>query len=108
MTEKRRGRPRKIKNNKANMAIDLLKQMAIHVPINQETFNEAVEKMVAEDKKVDWEELAKKQENQMQVLRNENEDLAKICVDRWEKIQDKEKIIKYLEGRIEDLTIRSR
>jgi len=38
----------------------------------------------------------------------ENEDLAKICVDRWEKIQDKDKIIKYLEDRIEDLTIRSR
>jgi len=41
-------------------------------------------------------------------LRNENEDLAKICVDRWEKIQDKDKIIRYLESRIENLTIRSR
>jgi PHP family Zn ribbon phosphoesterase len=86
---KPRGRPRKTK-------------------IDFETFNQAIEKMMIEEKKVNWEELAKKQENQMQVLRNENEDLAKICVDRWEKIQDKEKIIKYLEGRIEDLTIRSR
>ena len=88
MTEKRRGRPRK--------------------NINFETFNQAIEKMMIEEKKVDWEELAKKQENQMQVLRLENEDLAKICVDRWEKIQDKDKIIRYLESRIENLTIRSR
>jgi len=85
---KKRGRPRK--------------------GINFETFNQAIEKMMSEEKKVDWEELAKKQENQMQVLRLENEDLAKICVDRWETIQDKDKIIRYLESRIENLTIRSR
>jgi hypothetical protein len=88
MTEKRRGRPKK-------------HEYTI-------SFSQAVDKMIAEDNKVDWEELAKKQENQMQVLRLENEDLAKICVERWETIQDKDKIIRYLEGRIEDLTIRSR
>jgi hypothetical protein len=108
MTEKRRGRPRKIKSNKAEMAIDLLKVIEKPVPINQETFNEAVERMIKEQNKVYWEDLAKKLENELQIVRLENEDLAKICVDRWEKIQDKDKIIKYLEDRIENLTIRSR
>jgi len=117
MTEKRRGRKPVSKNKPktliaplgiAHHARQLLRDMQKEVPINKETFNQAIEKMMSEEKKVDWEELAKKQENQMQVLRLENEDLAKICVDRWETIQDKDKIIRYLESRIENLTIRSR
>jgi len=76
-------------------------------PPKKLTFSEAVDLMIAKDNEVNWQQVAKKQETELKIIRNENEDLAKICVERWVTIQDKEKIIKYLEGRIENLAIRS-
>lgn len=94
MTEqKRRGRPRK------NVAIPLEVK---------KTFTDILKEMDEIDSRVDWEKVAKKQETELKIIRNENEDLAKICIERWETIQDKDKIIKYLEGRLENLAIRSR
>ena len=71
------------------------------------TFNEAVDQMVAEDNKVNWEKLAKKQETELRIVRGENDDLAKICVERWNEIEYLNKLVKYLEGKYEDLAIRS-
>jgi hypothetical protein len=110
-----RGRPKGVKNKPkqllappkiAHQARILLKSIQEPIPVKRENFSEAVAKMIASDNKVDWKSLAKKLETELRIVRGENDDLAKICIERWEKIQDKEKIIKYLEGRIEDITIR--
>ena len=85
-----------------------LKKYYKKIPVNKETFNEAVDKMVEVDNKVNWEKLAKKQETELKIVREENDDLAKICVERWNEINFLKKLIEYLEGRYENLAIRSR
>ena len=92
MTIKKRGRPIGLKKNLT--AID--------------DFAQTLQEWDALDKQVNWEEVAKKQETELKVLRDENDELARICVNRFEKINDYMKLVKYLEGRIEDLTIRGR
>jgi hypothetical protein len=92
MTIKKRGRP--IGLNKNPIAID--------------DFAQTLQEWDELDKQVNWEEVAKKQETELKVLRDENDELARICVNRFEKINDYMKLVKYLEGRIEDLTIRGR
>jgi len=121
MTLKKRGRPRKIAAaaNQIDNAIEMLKRVETPVPV--ETFNQALDRMdaeaaheaniqrlIQERSLVQWEEVAQKQEMELNVLRQENEELARICVLRHEAINDWKKIVKYLEDRIEDLTVRSR
>ena len=77
-------------------------------PPKKLTFNEAVDKIFEADSKINWEKLAKKQETELRLVRGENDDLAKICVERWNEIEYLNKLVKYLEGRYEDLAIRSR
>ncbi len=117
MTLKKRGRP-----SKASKAKEIMQMMEhIKKPVPVETFNQALDRMDAEDAHeaniqrliqerslVQWEEVAQKQEMELNVLRQENEELARICVLRHEAINDWKKIVKYLEDRIEDLTVRSR
>ncbi len=67
-----------------------------------------IQRMIEERASVHWEEVAQKQEVELQVLRQENEDLARICMTRYDAIEDWNKLVKYLEGRVEDLTVRSR
>jgi len=116
-TKKRgRGRPRKIAaaHNKIDDAIAMLKRIEKPAPVSfeqmeAEAAHEAnIQRLIAERAPVHWEEVAQKQEMELNVLRQENEELARICVQRWETIEDWKKLVKYLEGRIEDLTIRSR
>lgn len=54
---------------------------------------------------VDWEIIAKKQEERITMYINENEELAKICIMRWEEIQNLKYLIKYLEGKNEDSSV---
>jgi len=61
-----------------------------------------------EMEKINWEEVAKKQETKLYVYMEENEQIAKIAQDRWNEIQQLKYLISYLESRIEDLTVRSR
>jgi len=121
LKQNKRGRPRKIATaaNQIDNAIEMLKRVETPVPV--ETFNQALDRMdaeaaheaniqrlIQERSLVQWEEVAQKQEMELNVLRQENEELARICVQRWETIEDWKKLVKYLEGRVEDLTIRSR
>ena len=120
LTKKRgRGRPRKVPKTDAEHIIEMMEH--IKTPKQIETFNQALERMdaeaaheaniqrlISERAPVHWEEVAQKQEVELNVLRQENEELARICVQRWETIEDWKKLVKYLEGRVEDLTIRSR
>ena len=119
MTLKKRGRP-----SKASKAKEIMQMMEhIKKPVPVETFNQALDRMdeeaarqaheaniqrlINERAPVQWEEIAQRQEMELNVLRQENEELARICVQRWETIEDWKKLVKYLEGRVEDLTIRS-
>jgi hypothetical protein len=54
---------------------------------------------------INWEEIAKKQETQLNVYITENDDLAKVCVQRWEEIQHLKYLITYLERRLENATV---
>ena len=88
-----------------------MKKPKLFKDVHPETLMDALKKWDAMDAKpvqVDWESIAKKQETELKVLRDENDELARICVNRFEKINDYMKLVKYLEGRIEDLTIRGR
>ena len=110
--KKKRGRPSKA--DKTKEFIKMLDHIKKPVPVSfdqmeAEAAHEAnIQRLIAERAPVHWEEVAKKQEMELNVLRQENEELARICVLRWESIEDWKKLVKYLEGRIEDLTIRSR
>ena len=88
-----------------------MKKPKLFKDVHPETLMDTLKKWDAMDAKpvqVDWESIAKKQETELKVLRDENDELARICVNRFEKINDYMKLVKYLEGRIEDITIRSR
>jgi hypothetical protein len=102
-------------------------------PPKKLTFNEAVDKMVAEDNKVNWEKLAKKQETELKLARQENEKLHGWCLEwreKFDKLEADHKkeidqlntesnnlfirchklkgIIEYLEDKLENFAIRSR
>lgn len=93
MITKKRGRPSKADQDKL---------------IAEQAHEANIQRMIAERAPVHWEEVAQKQEVELQVLRQENEELARICINRYETIEDWKKLVKYLEGRVEDLTVRSR
>ena len=104
---KKRGRPIGSIKQKRNIPTALLKEVQSNPSIIDD-FAKTLADWDALDKQVNWEEVAKKQETELKVLRDENDELARICVNRFEKINDYMKLVKYLEGRIEDLTIRGR
>ena len=110
-TKKKRGRPAK---SKAKQIIEMMDHIKKPAPVSfdqmeAEAAHEAnIQRLISERAPVHWEEVAQKQEVELNVLRQENEELARICVQRWETIEDWKKLVKYLEGRVEDLTIRSR
>ena len=115
MEPKRRGRPPKNKPKTlivpekiAHQARHLLRSIQNPVTVKRDTFSETIAKMVEADNKVNWEKLARKQETELKIVRQENDDLAKICVERWNEIEYLNKLVKYLEGRYENLAIRSR
>jgi len=64
-----------------------------------------IQRLISERMPVHWEEVAQKQEVELNVLRQENEELARICVLRYEEIEKWKFVIKYLENRIENSSI---
>lgn len=52
-----------------------------------------------------WETIAKKQELKLKAYIDENEELAKICIMRWEEIQHLKYLVTYLEGKHEDSSV---
>ena len=59
----------------------------------------------ADEAVVDWELIAKKQEDRLKAYIAENEELAKICVKRWEEISHLKYLITYLERKNEDSSV---
>jgi len=57
------------------------------------------------EQQTDWEQVARKQEQTINVYRIENDDLAKICIQRWEEIQGLKYLVSYLEKRLENAAV---
>jgi hypothetical protein len=91
---KKRGRPAKA------VTFDEMEQQAA-----KDAHEANIQRLISERAPVHWEEVAQKQEVEINVLRQENEELARICINRYEEIERWKFVIKYLEKRIEDLAV---
>jgi hypothetical protein len=87
---KKRGRPIGVKNKPKN-------------PIDD--FKKTLDEWNRMDNHVNWEDVAKKQEQTINVYKIENEELAKICKQRWYEIEHLKYLITYLERKLEDASI---
>lgn len=87
MTVKKRGRPVGSRNKK------VVKR------VNIDSFAETLKEWDKMEKQVNWEEVAKKQEAKLSAYIAENDDLAQICIMRWEEIQHLKYLVAYLESR---------
>lgn len=110
MTTKKRGRPAGSKNKPLVLKqSDIVReQIRNFTPKEQNDFMktlEAWDRMEAEATKIEWESIAKKQEERINLYIAENEELARICILRWEEIQNLKYLIKYLEGKHEDSSV---
>lgn len=117
MTIKKRGRPVGVKNKPktivkrsniddfAAMLKESNKKLKTYKPASfQDTLKEW-DRLDAESNTTDWELIAKKQEDRLQAYILENEELAKICVMRWEEIQHLKYLVTYLERKNEDSSV---
>jgi hypothetical protein len=87
---KKRGRPLGVKNKPKN-------------PIDD--FKKTLEEWDRKEAQTDWELIAKKQEDCLKAYIAENEELAKICIMRWEEIQHLKYLVTYLERKNEDSSV---
>jgi hypothetical protein len=98
MTIKKRGRPVGSKNK-----VLILKDKNNRSEISN--FAETLEKWDRMAAETDWEIIAKKQEDRLKAYIAENDELAKICVMRWEEIQHLKYLVTYLERKNEDSSV---
>lgn len=89
MTTKKRGRPAK----PSPISLGDMQKM-------KDAHEANIQRLISEREPVHWEEVAQKQENELIVLRTENDELARICVMRHDAITDLKKIISYLESKL--------
>jgi hypothetical protein len=95
---KKRGRPVGSKNK-----VVVLKDKNNRSEISN--FAETLKEWDRMEAKTDWELIAKKQEERLKAYIAENDELAQICIMRWEEIQNLKYLVKYLEGRNEDSSV---
>jgi hypothetical protein len=98
MTTKKRGRPT---GSKSKVLILEDKNNRNEISNFAETLKEW-DRMEAQ---TNWEFVAKKQEDRINLYIAENEELARICIMRWEEIQNLKYLVKYLEGKHEDSSV---
>jgi hypothetical protein len=106
MTIKKRGRPVGSKNKKItpaqmHKAAKLIAKSSN--PIND--FAKTLKEWDEMEAQTNWELIAKKQEERLSAYIAENEELANICVMRWEEIQHLKYLVSYLEGKNEDSSV---
>ena len=96
-----RGRPVGSKNKKPRLSI-YKKGMD---PISD--FKKTLDKWDRLDQQsnTDWEVIALKQEDRLKAYIAENDELAKICVMRWEEIQHLKYLVTYLERKNENSSV---
>jgi hypothetical protein len=68
-------------------------------------FAETLKEWDRMEAQTNWELIAKKQEERLTAYIAENEELAKICIMRWEEIQHLKYLVSYLEGKHEDSSV---
>jgi hypothetical protein len=103
---KKRGRPAGSKNKKPTPAqMSKAAKLIAHSPNPIDEFAKTLKEWDAMENQVNWEHIAKKQEERIKMYINENEELARICIMRWEEIQHLKYLVKYLEGRHEDASV---
>jgi hypothetical protein len=95
---KKRGRPAGSKNK-----VLILKDKNNRSEISN--FAETLKEWDRMEAQTNWELIARKQEDRLKAYIAENEELAKICIMRWEEIQNLKYLIKYLEGKHEDSSV---
>ena len=86
---KKRGRPLGSKNKRSNI----------------KSFSETLKEWDDKEAQNNWELIAKKQEERLKAYIAENDELAEICIMRWEEIQHLKYLVKYLEGKHEDTSV---
>jgi hypothetical protein len=94
MTNKKRGRPAKTDTQRFLEHVKKFGPAPEIPPISMGDLHRHMENQT------NWEEVAKKQEVELSVLRTENDELARICVLRYEANTDLRKIISYLESKL--------
>jgi hypothetical protein len=72
---------------------------------NIDSFSKTLDEWDKLEDAVDWKAVAHKQEQKLKAYMEENDDLAKICISRWEEIQHLKYLVKYLEGKHEDSSV---
>ena len=93
---KKRGRPAGSKNKPKTRVV---KRSSI------DSFSKSLKEWDEMEAQTNWELIAKKQEERLSAYIAENEELAKICIMRWEEIQHLKYLVKYLEGKHEDSSV---
>ena len=101
MTIKKRGRPVGVKN-KATIAKEI-REFLNPVDDFKKTLDEW--DRLEQQSNTDWELIAHKQEDRLKAYIAENEELAKICMMRWEEIQHLKYLITYLERKNENSSV---
>jgi len=89
---KKRGRPLGVKNKPKNPIDDFKKTLDEWDRLDQQS-------------NTDWEVIALKQEDRLKAYIAENEELAKICVMRWDEIQHLKYLVTYLERKNENSSV---
>lgn len=114
MTTKKRGRPvgaktTVVKSSNIDDFAAALKvanqKLKTYKPASLQDTLKEWDRLEAETIQTDWELIAKKQEDRLQAYILENEELARICVMRWEEIQHLKYLVSYLEGKHEDSSV---
>jgi uncharacterized protein YeaO (DUF488 family) len=106
MTIKKRGRPVGSKNKIVTLA--QMHKYAKEIAKSSNPVNEFAKTLKEWDEmeaETNWEVIAKKQESRIAAYIAENEELAKICVMRWEEISHLKYLITYLERKHEDSSV---
>ena len=98
---KKRGRPRGTKNKVKVVTLSDKDNRNDHIS----DFQKTLEKWDQMENQVNWEDVCKKQDNVINVYKVENEELAKICKQRWYEIEHLKYLITYLERKLEDASV---
>ena len=103
---KKRGRPVGSKNKKPTPA--QMHKAAAKIAKSPNPIDDFAKTLQAWDEmeaQTNWELIARKQEERLAAYIAENEELAKICIMRWEEIQHLKYLVSYLEGKNEDSSV---
>jgi hypothetical protein len=109
MTVKKRGRPFGSKNKpKESIYRDPFKTAKALRPFQKDVvseFQKTLDEWDQMEKQTNWEEIAKKLQVEINLYKNENEQLAQVCIQRLNEIEHLKYLVSYLEKRIENSAI---